>query len=90
MAKKEMPVKVYKDVNESWCGSAYFINKTLRRSYCVTVAAGRGVKKNVATGYIKEELARAVEDMKTRHPDWVRVTKEECDEFDRLFRETNI
>lgn len=80
-AKKEFPIKFRKDVNEAWCGSAYFINATLGKRYIVTCAASQHEKRTLSIGWIKERLTEYEEEMRERHPDWVRCTEEEYDNF---------
>lgn len=80
--KKEFPIKYRKDVNSAWSGSAYFINKRLKQKHVVGVAGGPYEKKNISVGHIKERLTEYEDIMRARHPDWVRVTEEEYDNFD--------
>ena len=79
--KKEFPVKAYKDVNSAWCGNAYFINKRLNKKLVVSVAGGPHEKKNISVAFVKERLTEYEDIMRTRHPDWIRVTAEEYDNF---------
>ena len=80
-AKKEFTVKFRKDVNEAWCGCAYFINPTLGKRFVVSVAAGPHEKKTTSVSWIKERLTGYEDEMRERHPDWVRCTEEEYDNF---------
>lgn len=79
--KKEFPIKFHKDVNAAWCGSAYFINKRLNKKTVISVAGGPHEKKTISVSWIKERLTEYEEEMRHRHPDWVRVTVEEYDNF---------
>ena len=81
MAKKEFPVKLHKDVNDAWCGSAYFVNDVLGKRFVVSVAAAPQEKKVTATGWIKERLTAYENEMRNRHYGWYRVTSEEYDNF---------
>ena len=38
MAKKETTVQYVKNVNDAWCGTAYFINPTLGKKTAFTAA----------------------------------------------------
>lgn len=81
MAKKEFTVKFHKDVNEAWCGSAYFVNDVLGKKHVVTVAAAPREKKTTSVGFIKERLDGYENEMRDRHYGWYRVTEEEYDKF---------
>lgn len=79
--KKEFTVKIHRDANEAWCGSAYFINPTLGKRYVVSCATSPYEKKIASVSRIREQLIEHENDMRKRHPDWIRCTEEEYDNF---------
>lgn len=84
--KKEIKINYRKDVNEAWCGSAYFVNRVTKKTYCISVAAMPGEKARTAKAWVKEELERAAASFVNKDPSWERVDKEACDEFEKTCR----
>ncbi len=84
MAKEnEFKVKLFKNVNESWSGTAYFTNADKSRTYCITVSAMPGEKANTAKAYVKEQLAENVTKFLADNKGWKRI---ECDEYEEIYR----
>ena len=81
MAKKEMTVHYVKNVNDAWCGTAYFINPTLGKKTAFTAAAGPHEKRPTSIAWINQRLEDRTEEMHIMHNDWRRVTSEEFDNF---------
>ena len=79
--KKEFPIKFHKDVNDAWCGAAFFVNDTLGKRHVVSVAGGPHEKKTTSVSWIKQRLTEYEEEMRERHIGWRRVTEEEYDNF---------
>lgn len=84
MAKEnEFKVKLFKNVNESWSGTAYFTNSDNSKTYCITVSAMPGEKANTAKAYVKEQLAESVTKFLSEHLGWKRIERDECEKIDR-------
>lgn len=81
MAKKETTVRYVKNVNDAWCGTAYFINPTLGKKTVFTAAAGPHEKRPTSIAWINQRLEDRTEEMHIMHNDWRRVTSEEFDNF---------
>lgn len=81
MAKKETTVRYVKNVNDAWCGTAYFINPTLGKKTAFTAAAGPHEKRPASIAWINQRLEDRTEQMHIMHNDWRRVTSEEFDNF---------
>ena len=81
MAKKETTVRYVKNVNDAWCGTAYFINPTLGKKTAFTAAAGPHEKRPTSIAWVNQRLEDRTEEMCIMHKDWRRVTSEEFDNF---------
>ena len=81
MAKKEITVQYVKNVNDAWCGIAYFINPTLGKKTAFTAAAGPHEKRAPSIAWINQRLEDRTKEMCILHKDWRRVTSEEFDNF---------
>ena len=81
MAKKEFIVRFYKDANDAWCGSAYFVNDALGKKHIFSAAATPMGKKTTSVGWIKERLDDYENKIRNRHCGWRRVTEEGYDNF---------
>lgn len=81
MKAKEYKIEYTKDINGSWCGSAYLINADKNRTYCITVEGGVGVKNRVAKSYIADRLVARCEEFIAEEPGFERVNKPEYDAF---------
>jgi len=73
MARKN---EFYKDVNDAWCSTIYFINP----KHQIHVAAAPGVKAQIAKAYIREEKDRLIKDYINQHPNALAVDKEKYEE----------
>ena len=81
MTKKETTIRYVKNVNDAWCGTAYFINPTLGKKTAFTAAAGPHETRPTSIAWINQRLEDRTEETHIMHNDWRRVTSEEFDNF---------
>jgi hypothetical protein len=88
MAEKTFDYNFHLDVNNAWCGSAYFINADRSRTHIVSHAAVPGGKANTSKARIKESLDESTKQM--AEEGWIRVSREEMYECERAIRAARI
>lgn len=88
MAEKTFDCNFHIDVNQAWCGSAYFIKSDRSRTHIVSHAAVPGGKANTSKARIKESLDETAEQMKKEG--WIRVSREEMYKCERAIRAARI
>lgn len=84
MAEKTFDYNFHLDVNDAWCGSAYFVKADLSRTHIVSHAAVPGGKANTSKARIKESLDETAEQMKQEG--WIRVSREEMYKCEKAIR----
>ena len=88
MAEKTFDCNFHIDVNQAWCGSAYFIKADRSRTYIVSHAAIPYGKANTSKASIKESLDESTQKM--IQEGWIRVSREEMYECERAIRAARI
>ena len=82
--EKTFDINAHIDINGSWCGSAYFVNRNAQRTYAIHSAAMPGEKATPAKEKIRAYLDTETERMIAEG--WTRVSREEMHECDKEFR----
>ena len=88
MAEKTFDCNFHVDVNNAWCGSAYFIKADRSRTHIVSHAAIPHGKANTSKASIKESLDESAKQM--AQEGWIRVSREEMYACEREIRAAKI
>lgn len=88
MATKEFNCNFRLDINNAWCGSAYFIKTDRSRTHIVSHAAMPNGRANTSKTRIKESLDESAKQM--AEAGWIRVSYEEMQECERAIRAAKI
>lgn len=84
--KKEFKIKYFKNFADSWCGTAYLINKLTGKDYTITFVAAPDRPQKTAKPLIMAELERRVKDYILDNPGSERVNYDEYEKFRKTLR----
>lgn len=79
--KKKFDLYWHKDVNETWCATAYFVDYSTSKVYAITTASAPDVKVRIAKDYAEHRLNDYATEFLAAKPQFTRVEKDEFDKY---------